>query len=347
MRLFLLSLLAVFGINLSAQTSLQYQAHVPFRASSVEFSAYIADSSFDEGSHINATAFWYVEGLATDVNNGIINVVLSDVPDSVFGQNEGNLFVYGYVNGQSLGRLPVYPVPYARFSNRANVAGVAGRAEIADFAYESRYADTAEYARNAGFADRADSSIHAVDADRAGIANVAVVARLAETSIYSDTATFAISAFQSVTSDTANWAHASGTSLVASSVVTNGVTLSALDGGGSAPIGSVLTRGVGGITWSVNPQYRAAPADIAIVTAVPTVLPFARWIVSRVATNYTIVSPTAPVAGTLITITNGSTANRVLLDGAVWPLDNGISYQIAPGVSKTLYFDGTSWIIIQ
>lgn len=347
MRLFLLSLLAVIGINLSAQTSLQYQAHVPFRAESVEFSAYIADSSFDEGSHINTSAFWYVEGLNTSVNNGIINVVLESIPDSVFGQHEGNLFVYGYVNGQTLGRLPVYPVPYARFSNRANVARVAGRAEIADFANESRYADTAGYAHNAGFSERADSALHAVIADEAGIADVSVLSRLSENSVYADTSKVSLASYHAVNADTANWAHASGTSLVASSVVINGVTLSTLDGNLTAPVGSILTRGSNGIVWSVNPQYYAAPTDIAIVTAVPANLPVARWIVSRVALNYNIVAPTAPVAGQLITVTNGSTANRVNLDATIWTLDTGISYQIAPGGSKTLYFDGTNWIIIQ
>lgn len=345
MRLFLLSLLAVIGINLSAQTSLQYQAHVPFRAESVEFSAYIADSSFDEGSHINTSAFWYVEGLQTSVNNGIINVVLESVPDSVFGQNEGNLFVYGYVNGQSLGRLPVYPVPYSRFSNRAGVARVAARAELADYASESGFADTAGYAHNAGFSNRTDSAVHAVNADEAAYADVAMLSRLSETSVHADTATVAIASFHSVTSDTATWAHNAGSAMIASSVDANGVTLSSLDGHSSAPVGAVLSRGANGIVWSVNPHHYTN--SVAIFTAIPSVLPDARWLVSRVASNYNLVAPTNPVAGQMVTVFNGSTANRVTIDVTTWNLDTPNSFQIGPNLSKTLWFDGTNWVFIQ
>lgn len=347
MRLFLLSLLMVIGIDISAQTSLQYQAHVPFRTDMVEFSAYIADSSFNEGSHINTSAFWYVEGLNTPVNNGIINVVLNNVPDSVFEGRVENLFVYGYVNGQTLGRLPVYPVPYARFSNKANTATFATSAEFADSAYESRYSDTSKYAYNAWFASRSDSSVHSVNADEAQLADFAVLAQLADRSIRADTAIVSVTSLHSKLSDTATYAHTSGTSQLALSVVPDGVTLSALDGHFTAPVGSFLTRGTSGIVWSVNPQYYASPTDVVIVTTAPVVFPSARWVVSRVAVNYTIVAPVTPTVGQLVTITNGSTSNKVNINATLWSLDTGASYQILPGKSNTLYFDGTNWITIQ
>lgn len=347
MRLFLLSLLTVIGINLSAQTSLQYQAHVPFRVESVEFSAYIADSTFNEDSHINASAFWYIEGVTTPVNNGIINVVLESIPDSVFKNHEQNLFVYGYVNGQTLGKLPVFPVPYARFSKWSESAVTSNHAVTAVFATESQYSDTAGFAINAEHSNYTDSATFADNANEAVVAYTAHVAHLSERSILADTAEMSYTSYHSNTSDTSLFAHYADTSFIARSVITNGVTLTVLEGSDTASVGSVLTRGNAGIVWTTNPQYYVNPSDVAIITTVPVTLPSARWIVSRVAVNYTIVAPDSPIAGQLITVTNGSTANRVTIKNSIWNLDTGLTYQIMPNETRTLYFDGTNWITIQ
>jgi len=62
MRSLILALVAIFGITVSnAQTDVQFQAHLPFQAREVSFSAYIADSNFDEDSRLNTSALWYVD----------------------------------------------------------------------------------------------------------------------------------------------------------------------------------------------------------------------------------------------------------------------------------------------
>ncbi len=137
MKTFVIALLTLLAVNLTAQTTdLQYQAHVPTGTNSeIKFSAYLADSSFNENSHLNTSAFWYVEEKSITVNNGMINVLLENIADSIFTRNQGNIFVYAYVNGVSLGKLALNKVPYAvssRFSNRAELAQNAISAETAN-----------------------------------------------------------------------------------------------------------------------------------------------------------------------------------------------------------------------
>ena len=118
MRNFILALLAVVSVSLNAQTSIQFQSHVPVgTATNSKFSAYIADSSFNETSHLNSQAIWFVENVDVTVANGVINVTLENIPNSVFlTADRTNLFVYSYVNGFTVGRLPFQKVPYALVS---------------------------------------------------------------------------------------------------------------------------------------------------------------------------------------------------------------------------------------
>lgn len=371
MRYALLTLLAFIGINLSAQTNVQYQAHVPFRAESVSFSAYIADDSFNENSHLNTDAFWYVENQVVEVHNGIINVLLEDIADSVFLQNEGNIYVFAYVNGQPLGRLPFHQLPYAL---HANVSDVSARALVAE---EAITAGTAETANTANYADE---SRHSMYSDTATFALNAEVATRSEVSLY------AASSGHSVNSDTAQYAVLSGRANIASDVDTNGVGTHAIqngavvaeklaqpavfsaniaplsvehqhiannavdfnniEGGSGASVGTYLTRGASGLVWASNPQHRTS--SVAIYTVAPTGLQTeSRWVVSRVAVDYNLATVTLPTTGQLVTVYNGATANTVTLSASTWNIDTALDCVIYPSQSRTLWFNGTQWVVIQ
>lgn len=386
MRQFILAITALFGVSLWAQTDVQFQAHVPFQATEVSFSAYIATESFNEDSRLNTEALWFVENQKTLVSNGMINTVLASIPDSVFLKNEGKIYLYSYVNGQSIGRLPFYRVPYALSANYAFTAEIADVAKfaqdaefagIADSAIASRRADTATFAESANFAGRARRSVLADTAQFANVATLAMTARSARTA---EEAQYALQA------DTANWAHRSGRSQITNMVDVDGVgtdaiqtdavvsskiaprnilsghiadgailaqhmsdgsvQIAALSGGNSAPVGAYLTRGQNGINWDVTPHHFTSSVQVFTV-APQTLSNEIRWFVSRVAVDYNLAPITAPVKNQLVTISNGSTANSVTLNSATWSIDTGLDVFIWANQSRTLWYNGTKWVVVQ
>lgn len=391
MRHFILALVALVSFNAFAGTNIQYQAHAPAGTPiDSKLSIYIADTNFDEGSHINVDALWYRENVEIEINNGIINYVIENVADSIIIDNHGKrLFVFAYVNGVSLGRLEIRTVPYsllstysleageakiaqnsntakladsakisahsvsanssltsvnsdsARVSNRSNTSGfadtarAAGRATLSDLAtYSSTSAhaaksDTSIFARNSAHAFDADTSVFAYDADHANFAS---------------TSAFATNSARSVLADTAK-------TLIDNSIEhrnfkTESVRLSSLEGSSTAPIGSYAVRGVLGISWEVNPQHRTSSVDIHTIAPL-SLASDSRWVVSRVAVDYDIATVTSPSSGQLVTIYNGATANNVFIKNSVWGTDTALDYPIWPGQSRTLWYDGTNWIVIQ
>ena len=391
MRYFILALVALVSFNAFAGTNIQYQAHAPAGTPiDSKLSIYIADTNFDEGSHINVDALWYRENVEIEINNGIINYVIKNVADSIIIDNHGKrLFVFAYVNGVSLGRLEIRTVPYsllstysleageakiaqnsntakladsakisahslsanssltsvnsdsARVSNRSNTSGfadtarAAGRATLSDLAtYASTSAhaaksDTSIFARNSAHAFDADTSTFAYDADHANFAS---------------TSAFATNSARSVLADTAK-------TLVDNSIEhrnfkTESVRLSSLEGSLTAPIGSYAVRGVLGISWEVNPQHRTSSVDIHTIAPL-SLASDSRWVVSRVAVDYDISTVTSPSSGQLVTIYNGATANNVFIKNSVWGTDTALDYPIWPGQSRTLWYDGTNWVVIQ
>ena len=391
MRYFILALVALVSFNAFAGTNIQYQAHAPAGTPiDSKLSIYIADTNFDEGSHINVDALWYRENVEIEINNGIINYVIKNVADSIIIDNHGKrLFVFAYVNGVSLGRLEIRTVPYsllstysleageakiaqnsntakladsakisahslsanssltsvnsdsARVSNRSNTSGFAdtarsaGRATLSDLAtYASTSAhaaksDTSIFARNSAHAFDADTSTFAYDADHANFAS---------------TSAFATNSARSVLADTAK-------TLVDNSIEhrnfkTESVRLSSLEGSLTAPIGSYAVRGVLGISWEVNPQHRTSSVDIHTIAPL-SLASDSRWVVSRVAVDYDISTVTSPSSGQLVTIYNGATANNVFIKNSVWGTDTALDYPIWPGQSRTLWYDGTNWVVIQ
>ena len=391
MKQVFLAIFALLSVTLSAQTNLQYQAHVPAGTSTAsKFSVYIANETFDENSHLNSSAFWHRENVEVEIQNGILNYLLESVPDSVFINNYGKpLFVYAYVSGVTLGRLRIQSVPYsllsrysleaaeARTANFAERANLAKRATLSDTATFSRssiravhsdtslVSDTANHARHAY---TSDSSISSVYSDLAGYSansahsvksDTAKFALKSKQSIYSDTTLYSLSSGIALYSETSAFAmnakHASVTdtarflrdSLLFPRNFTRGsVTLLSLDGAETAQVGSTLTRGTNGIAWEVNPQHRTS--SVSIYTSAPASLPSSsRWIVSRVAVDYNLVAVSNPVIGQLVTIYNGSTANTVTLNNNTWIIDTAISCVILPNQSRTLWFNGGFWIIVQ
>lgn len=371
MRYALLTLLAIIGINLSAQTNIQYQAHVPFQASTVSFSAYIADNNFDENSRLNTQAFWYIENRTIEVHNGIINVVLEGIADTIFLQNEGDIFVFAYVNGQPLGKLPFHQLPYALHANISDRATRADAATRAETARSANRADTAGYSVEARHSIYADTARHALNADVATRSEVALYAASSGHSVNSDTADYAVRSGRSAIT---NQVDTNGVSTVSirngavvseklaqpavfsanlaplsvqhSHIANDAVDYNNIDGGSAAATGSYLTRGASGLVWATNPQHRTT--SVSIYTAAPTQLPAdSRWVVSRVAVDYSLATITLPVTGQLVTVYNGATANSVTLDAVTWNIDTAVSAVIFPGQSRTLWYNGTNWVVIQ
>ncbi len=90
MKHVILAILTMIAVTANAQTNIQYQAHAPAGTDiNSKFSVYIADSSFDENSHLNSTAFWFRENVNIEVNNGIINYLLENVADNILIDNYG------------------------------------------------------------------------------------------------------------------------------------------------------------------------------------------------------------------------------------------------------------------
>ena len=387
MRSFILALVAVFSISVSnAQTDVQFQAHLPFQASEVSFSAYIADSTFNENSHLNTSALWFVEGKVVTAANGMINVVLEDIPTSVFSGNFGKIYVYSYVNGQPLGKLPFHKLPYALIADSSEISG---RSYVANFAQDARFAeraDTATLALQANNSRRADTATFSVTSRHSFTSDTAVYARNAGYAVGADGARLAQEADHAVLSDTALYAYNSGLSSATNFVNTSGVntlaiqngavvtekiaddgvtadklgvnsvenqhvadnaiTLDNIAGNQTAPVGSYLTKGVSGISWELDPQHRTT--SVAIYTVAPAQLPNdSRWVVSRVAVDYNLAGITSPSTGQLVTIYNGSTANTVTLKATTWNIDTGLDLTIFPGSSRTLWYSGTTYVVTQ
>ena len=387
MRSFILALVAVFSISVSnAQTDVQFQAHLPFQASEVSFSAYIADSTFNENSHLNTSALWFVEGKVVTAANGMINVVLEDIPTSVFSGNFGKIYVYSYVNGQPLGKLPFHKLPYALIADSSEISG---RAYVANFAQDARFAeraDTATLALQANNSRRADTATFSVTSRHSFTSDTAVYARNSGYAVGADGARLAQEANHSLRADTALYAYNSGLSSATNFVNTSGVntlaiqngavvtekiaddgvtadklgvnsvenqhvadnaiTLDNIAGNQTAPVGSYLTKGVSGISWELDPQHRTT--SVAIYTVAPAQLPNdSRWVVSRVAVDYNLAGITSPSTGQLVTIYNGSTANTVTLKATTWNIDTGLDLTIFPGSSRTLWYSGTTYVVTQ
>ena len=386
MRSLVLALVALFSFGFaSAQTNVQFQAHLPFTATEVSFSAYIADETFNENSHLNSSALWYVENKVVPAANGMINVDLQNIPDSVFKGNFGKIYVYSYVNGQPLGKLPFHKLPYALFANSSEVAG---RADVATFAQDAKfavYADTSDVALEAKHSAKSDTATFSLGAGRAKLADTATYARNAGFAVGADGARLAQEARRADKADTANYAKNAGNSATTNLVNQNGVntlsiqngavvtekiadraitsdklgvdavqnvhvadnaiTLDNIAGNSTAAVGSYLTKGTNGISWEVNPQHRTT--SVSIHTTAPATLPnTSRWIVSRIAVDYNLVTITNPVVGQLVTIYNGSTANLVSLRSATWNFDTALDLTIPAGQSRTVWYNGFNWVVI-
>lgn len=387
MRSLILALVALFGLTVAnAQTDVQFQAHLPFTATQVTFSAYIADDTFNEDSHLNTSALWYVEGKVVPATNGMINVLLEDIPTSVFAGNFGKIYVYSYVNGQPLGKLPFHKLPYALIADSSDISG---RAYVANFAQDARFAeraDTATLALQANNSRRADTATFSVTSRHSFTSDTATYARNAGYAVGADGARLAQEADHAAKSDTALYAYNAGLSSATNFVNTNGVntlaiqngavvtekianggvtaaklgvnsvenqhvadnaiTLDNIDGNSTAVVGSYLTKGVGGISWELNPQHRTT--SVAVYTVAPAQLPSdSRWVVSRVAVDYNLATVTSPTTGQLVTIYNGSTANTVVVKATTWNIDTGLDLSIWAGNSRTLWYNGFNWVVIQ
>lgn len=391
MRQVFLAIFTLIAVNAFAGTNIQYQAHAPAGTNiNSRFSVYIADSAFDENSHLNATALWYRENVEVEINNGIINYVIENVADNILIDNYGKkLFVYAYVNGISLGRLQIRTVPYALLSTYAleaaeaktatlaDRANLAKRATLSDTAIFSRssirsiysdtssVSDTANYARHANtsnssissaYSDLAGysaSSAHSVKSDTAYYSLNGNHAKFADTSLFAldanhadfaSTSAFATNAARCIKADTATFLVDS--TITSRNVQRGAINVFALQDGETAQIGSYATRGTNGISWEVNPQHRTS--SVTVHTIAPTTIAGdSRWVVSRVAVDYNIVSPTGPGIGQLITVFNGSTANIVTIKNVVWGTDTALDYPIQPNQSRTLWFNGAKWVVVE
>jgi len=204
MKQVFLAIFTLIAVNAFAGTNIQYQAHAPAGTDiNSKFSVYIADSSFDENSHLNSNALWYRENVDIEINNGIINYVIENVADNILIDNYGKkLFVYAYVNGVTLGRLQIRTVPYALLSTYALEAAEAkhsqtsDRAKLSDSSNKSAHAVNANRSLTAGFADSTAVS------NRSNTSGYSDTSRAAGKATLSDLATYASTAAHSAKSDT-------------------------------------------------------------------------------------------------------------------------------------------------
>ncbi len=391
MKQVFLAIFTLIAVNAFAGTNIQYQAHAPAGSpTEAKFSIYIADSSFDENSHLNSNALWYRENENVEINNGIINYLIENVADNILIDNYGKkLFVYAYVDGVSLGRLQIRSVPYSLLSTysleaaEAKHSETSDKAKLSDSSNKSAHAVnanrslTAEYAdstavsnhsNTSGYSDTSRAAGKATLSDLATYASTAAHSAKSDTSFYSlngnhanysDTSVFAFDADHSNFASTSAFATNSARSVLADTAKTlidnsiehrnfqpESVRLSSLEGSSTAPVGSYAVRGTNGISWEVNPQHRTS--SVQIYTAAPTSIPGdTRWIVSRVAVDYNIIAPTNPVVGQLISIFNGSTANQLTVRAVTWNTDTALDYTLWPNQSRTLWFNGTNWVVVE
>jgi hypothetical protein len=271
----------------------------------------------------------------------MINTVLRNIPDSIFAGNYGKIYVYSYVNGTPMGRLPFHKLPYSIF---ANYSEVAERADVSNFAQDAKFserADTADFATNGG---------HSVNADTSLFSFTSQTARLAKDVDTNGVATHAIQNGAVVTSkisDNTIVASKIGDNAVENRHVSdNAITLDNIAGNSTASVGSYLTKGTNGISWEVNPQHRTS--SVSIYSVAPSSLPnTSRWVVSRVAVDYNLETITNPVVGQLVTIYNGSTANNITLLATTWNIDTGLNLWIPAGQSRTIWYSGFNWVVVE
>jgi hypothetical protein len=241
-------------------------------------------------------------------------------------------------------------------SNRSLTAEYADSTAVSNRSNTSRYSDTsksagkatlsdlATYASTAAHSAKSDTSFYSLNGTRAKYSDTSVFAYDADHANFASTSAFATNSARSVLADTAK-------TLVDNSIEhrnfqPESVRLSSLEGSSTAPIGSYAVRGTNGISWEVNPQHRTS--SVQIYTAAPTSIPGdTRWVVSRVAVDYNIIAPTNPVAGQLISIHNGSTANTITLRNVTWGFDTALDYTLWSSQSKTLWYNGTNWVVVE
>ena len=391
MKQVILAIFTLIAVTTNAQTNIQYQAHAPAGTDiNSKFSIYIADSSFDENSHLNSNALWYRENVEIEINNGIINYLIENVANNILIDNYSKkLFVYAYVNGTPLGRLQIRSVPYSLLSTyslesaEAKIAQTANRAKLADSSKSSAHSvtsnssirstysdtslvsDTSNYSKYSNISDSAISSAysdlagysansaHSTKSDTARVSLNSIKSRNADTSVFAydanhadfaSTSAMATNAGHSLVSDTARFLVDS--TVESRNVQRGAINVLALEGGETAPVGSYATRGTNGISWETNPQHRTT--SVQIYTAAPTIISGnTRWIVSRVAVDYNIIAPTNPVVGQLISIHNGSTANTITLRNTTWGFDTGLDYTLWSSQSRTLWYNGTKWVVVE
>jgi hypothetical protein len=87
---------------------------------------------------------------------------------------------------------------------------------------------------------------------------------------------------------------------------------------------------------------------VSIYSVAPSSLPnTSRWVVSRVAVDYNLETVQNPVVGQLVTIYNGSTANNITLLATTWNIDTGLNLSIWAGQSRTLWYSGFNWVVVE
>lgn len=220
----------------------------------------------------------------------------------------------------------------SKFADTARAAGKATLADLATYASTAAHSaksDTSIFARDAAHAFDADTSVFAFDADHANFASTSAFATNSARSVLADTAKFLVDS-----------------TITSRNVQRGAINVFALEGGETAQIGSYATRGTNGISWEVNPHHKTSSVTVHTV-APATLAGNARWVVSRVAVDYNIVSPTGAGLGQLVTIFNGSTANTVTIRNIDWGTDTALDYTIWPNQSRTLWFNGTNWVVVE
>jgi hypothetical protein len=65
------------------------------------------------------------------------------------------------------------------------------------------------------------------------------------------------------------------------------------------------------------------------------------------AVDYILNTVWSPQNQQLITIQNGATANTLTLDKTIWNLDPSFNITIPAGQSRTLWYNGLNWIVVQ
>ena len=228
-----------------------------------------------------------------------------------------------------------------RVSNSSNTSRFADTARAAG---KATLSDLATYASTAAHSAKSDTARYSLDGNHAKFADTSVFAYDANHSDFSSTSAFATNSARSVLADTAKFLVDS--TITSRNVQRGAINVFALEGGQSATIGAYATRGTNGITWEVNPQHRTS--SVAVYTVAPTnISGDTRWIVSRVAVDYNIIAPTNPSLGQLVSVFNGSTANTVTIRNIDWGFDTALNYPIQPNQSRTLWFNGAKWVVIE